>query len=163
MDERRKGQRFRSLRSGKIVFNFKRSVIDCLIRNVSESGVCLQVNGTAGIPNTFDLLIDGEDGAKPCRIVWRTDSRLGIEFRDQANANSRKAAALVEDAAAESQHAAPGPVRGEMIALRAALDVVPMGIVLLDGDMRARFINARSVKCGACPTRWPTAIRPSRR
>jgi len=141
MDERRRGQRYRSLRSGKIVFNFKRSVIDCLIRNVSETGVCLQVNGTAGIPNTFDLLIDGEEGAKPCRIVWRTDSRIGIEFRDQINANPRRPAALVQDAAAESQHAGSGPFRGEMIALRAALDVVPIGIVLLDGDMRARFIN----------------------
>ena len=32
-------------------------------------------------------------------------------------------------------------LRSQMLALRAALDVVPLGIVLLDSKLNARFIN----------------------
>jgi PAS domain-containing protein len=32
-------------------------------------------------------------------------------------------------------------VRGELFTLRTALDLVPVGIVLLDADTRAQFIN----------------------
>ena len=33
------------------------------------------------------------------------------------------------------------PVRGELSALRAALDAVPVGIVVLDAELRAQFIS----------------------
>jgi hypothetical protein len=43
MAERRKSQRSRSLRAGKILFNGKRSVITCTLRNQSGEGASLQV------------------------------------------------------------------------------------------------------------------------
>ncbi len=39
------------------------------------------------------------------------------------------------------EHAATGMVPGELPTLRAALDHVPYGVVLLDSEMRAQFIN----------------------
>jgi hypothetical protein len=80
MQERRQEDRQRTLKSGKIVFNDKRSVIDCLIRNLSDNGACLQVNSANGFPKCFELQIDSIEHSRPCRIVWETDTRLGIEF-----------------------------------------------------------------------------------
>jgi hypothetical protein len=86
MTERRSELRLRTLRSGKIWFNGRRSVIDCLIRNLSASGTCLRVENTLGIPPTFDLMLDGEETTRPCRAVWMSENRIGVEFCDAAAA-----------------------------------------------------------------------------
>src|SRR5581483_5245966 len=83
MEERRREQRFRALRCGKIVYDNGRSAIDCLIRNVSDGGACLQVNATAGLPIAFELAIDGEEKGRTCDVIWMSESRVGIEFRDR--------------------------------------------------------------------------------
>src|SRR6185369_9008471 len=80
MDERRREVRSRTLYSGKIVFNDRRSVIDCIVRNLSEAGACLQVDSTQGIPESFELVVDGEESSRRCRLAWLSDARAGIEF-----------------------------------------------------------------------------------
>jgi hypothetical protein len=52
MQERRQSPRTRTLRAGKILFNNKRSVIDCMVRNISASGACVLVANVVGIPAT---------------------------------------------------------------------------------------------------------------
>ena len=68
------------MRAGKILFNDKRSVIDCMVRNVSRNGACLLVAGVVGVPTAFELKIEGEGASRPCKIVWHTQNRIGIEF-----------------------------------------------------------------------------------
>jgi hypothetical protein len=79
MEERRESHRSRTYRGGKILFNNRRSVIDCTIRNLSPEGACLQVESVV-VPAEFDLLIDGEEAPRPCRLVWQSDHRVGVEF-----------------------------------------------------------------------------------
>jgi hypothetical protein len=55
-------------------------VLDCTIRNLSADGACLQVESLVGVPTTFDLLIDGEEAPRPCRLVWQSQQRAGVEF-----------------------------------------------------------------------------------
>ena len=81
MQERRHSPRSRTLRAGKILFNNKRSVIDCMVRNISAHGACVLVANVVGIPETFDLVIDGEPASRACTRVWHAHNRLGIEFR----------------------------------------------------------------------------------
>jgi hypothetical protein len=80
MDERRYNQRTRTLRAGKILFNNKRSVIDCMVRNVSAEGACLQVASVVGVPPVFELLIDGEAAARSCKRIWHGQTRIGVSF-----------------------------------------------------------------------------------
>jgi len=78
--EKRGVQRRSTLKGGKIVFNAGRSTIDCTLRNLSSTGAKLTVSSVVGIPDTFDLVLDG--GAKqPCRIKWRRLKEIGVEFR----------------------------------------------------------------------------------
>jgi PilZ domain len=81
MPERRHSLRARMLRAGKIVFNNKSSVIDCMVRNLSRSGACLLVPNVIGVPSTFELLIEGEDASRPCKMIWNDRNRIGIEFQ----------------------------------------------------------------------------------
>jgi hypothetical protein len=57
------------------------AVIDCLVRNVSESGALLQVVSPLGIPSSFDLSIDGERTPRPCRVMWRKERQIGVAFQ----------------------------------------------------------------------------------
>jgi diguanylate cyclase (GGDEF)-like protein len=144
MAERRREHRHRTLRSGKIVFNDRRSIIDCLVRNLSEGGTCLQVNSTVGIPTTFDLMVDGDE-ARPCRAVWTSDNRIGVEFGlceaiDVSNQQESGAQSPpTTDISGQVENR--GYVRGDLMTLGTALDQVPIGIVLLNQENRAQFIN----------------------
>jgi hypothetical protein len=78
MNEHRISPRRRVLKSGQIAFSDKAPKLDCTVRNVSETGACLQVSTTFGMPTSFGLLIDGV--RHNCHVVWRTDTRLGVAF-----------------------------------------------------------------------------------
>jgi len=81
MDNRRSQERQRTLKAGKIVFNYKTSVIDCTVRNLSDIGACLQVDSVMGIPETFDLLIPLDPAVRSCTVRWKSANRLGVSFR----------------------------------------------------------------------------------
>jgi hypothetical protein len=78
--EARLDQRRPTLKGGRIVFNAGRSTINCTVRNLSSKGAKLQVTSVVGIPDTFDLLLEGA-ARQPCRVVWRTLKELGVQFR----------------------------------------------------------------------------------
>jgi hypothetical protein len=80
VEERRESHRARTLRGGKVLFNNRRSVLDCTIRNLSPEGACLQIESLVGVPPDFELLIDGEEAARPCRLMWQSDHRAGVKF-----------------------------------------------------------------------------------
>ena len=79
MGERRRRMRRRVLKAAKIGFN-RGSIIDCTVRNISEHGALLQVASPLGIPDSFDLMLDGEKMLLACRVIWRKERQIGIEF-----------------------------------------------------------------------------------
>jgi hypothetical protein len=79
MDERRRFPRNRTLKSGKIVLNQHSSVVDCTVRNLTDHGALLLVPSLVGIPASFELVLE-HDQHHDCRVVWRGDKRLGVEF-----------------------------------------------------------------------------------
>ena len=80
MEERRKVQRGRTLKAGTISFN-RAGGIDCRVRNMSPAGACLEVSSQVGIPNDFVLVVGYDRFTQTCHVVWRSDTRLGVEFR----------------------------------------------------------------------------------
>lgn len=80
MDERRRMQRTRTLKSARIVFNHSASVIDCTVRNLTNIGACLHVTNSLGVPDRFELMFDSMHVRRPCRVIWRTDTKLGVSF-----------------------------------------------------------------------------------
>ena len=81
MEEKRRFPRHRTLKSGKIVVQSGRSVIDCTVRNLSAGGALLLVRSLAAIPEKFDLVLESSGEHHVCRVAWRGPDRLGVEFR----------------------------------------------------------------------------------
>jgi hypothetical protein len=80
MEERRKLQRRRMLKAGIIGFN-RDGGIGCRVRNLSPAGACLEVASPIGVPDDFVLVIESDHLKQPCHVIWRTGTRMGVEFR----------------------------------------------------------------------------------
>jgi hypothetical protein len=78
MTERRTFYRGRTLKSAFIVLSDKAPKLECTVRNVTKAGAALRVSTTFGLPQHFDLVLDGM--ARRCRSQWRTDNRIGVVF-----------------------------------------------------------------------------------
>lgn len=77
--DRRQRPRFRVLKSARIVLNDRASVLDCTVRNVSESGACLALPTASILPSAFEISIDGLP-YQTCRVIWQYCNRVGVEF-----------------------------------------------------------------------------------
>ena len=76
--EKRTEPRKRTLKNAQIVFNNRRSTIDCTVRNLSAHGALLLVPNIAGIPSNFDLHID--DASHASHIVRTGNGSLGVAW-----------------------------------------------------------------------------------
>jgi hypothetical protein len=77
--EHRSGERRRALKSGKIIFNDGQSVMNCVVKNLSESGARLESDSFAGCPRQFTLrLADGPSYA--CEVKWMRVNAAGVRF-----------------------------------------------------------------------------------
>jgi hypothetical protein len=54
--------------------------LDCMVRNISESGARLDVANPMGMPDTFMLVIETDQFMRRCRAVWSSEQRLGVVF-----------------------------------------------------------------------------------
>lgn len=68
-------------RMAKIQFGNATLPRDCLITDISTSGVRLHIEGFE-VPNDFVLLLSGDNLAKECsyRVVWRLGHEIGAQF-----------------------------------------------------------------------------------
>jgi hypothetical protein len=77
-NERRRSTRNRVLKTGRILID-RKSVISCIVRNVGQDGVRLEVPSVLGIPDTFVLEVGGGE-RRNARVIWRKEHALGIEY-----------------------------------------------------------------------------------
>ena len=136
----------RTFLAGKLIFNFGGSSIDCIIRRLSDQGATLELASAVGVPEHFQLLIPSEGKQRPCTRVWQSDRQLGLKFE----ADRTEPQQDFVPAAAERRRG-DATLRHLMLALRAALDHVPIGIVLLDCKLKSEFINRAFRQMWALP------------
>jgi hypothetical protein len=82
MQDRRGIIRNRTYYGGKIIFNDRNSVMDCLVRNFSPGGAKLVLSATVTLPQIFDMSIS-KQGSKRARTVWRREDEMGVAFVEQ--------------------------------------------------------------------------------
>jgi hypothetical protein len=80
MSEKRANPRVRTLKGGSIIFGAG-SIVDCVVRNLSGTGACLEVVSPVGIPDDFTLQIKSEPTKHDCHVVWRSANRIGVYFK----------------------------------------------------------------------------------
>jgi hypothetical protein len=74
----RSANRHRVLKAGTIEFGG--SAINCMVRNLSNSGAALDVASPLGIPDHFTLVLQADGHHAPCHVIWRKEKRIGIAF-----------------------------------------------------------------------------------
>ena len=145
MSEQKSKLQGRTFLAGKIISNYGQSSIDCIVRRMSDAGAVVEVESVRGIPEQFHLMIPGEGAPQPCKRAWQSDKQIGLVF-EAAEAAREEARSLAEESRTGDQI-----VRGQLLALRAALDIIDVGVLLLDADMRSQFINRAFRRMWALP------------
>ena len=138
--------RGRTLFAGKVIFNFGQSTIDCVVRRITDDGATIEVESGVGVPQLFQLSIPSEGVRVSCKLTWQSEKQIGATFETQQIADP-----AASNEKASSDRGGDHVLRGQMLALRAALDVMPLGIVLLDQKLNARFINQAFRRMWALP------------
>lgn len=79
---RRSEPRLRVYRGARIIFNNGYAVFDCVVHNISGGGAMIEMETLLGVPRSFQIVLDQSEKGRPCRVVWRTESRMGVAFSD---------------------------------------------------------------------------------
>jgi hypothetical protein len=82
VDDRRTTSRRRILKTGTI--SFEGQIFECAVRNVSETGACLEFPTRTALPDDFNLFIKTVKMMRRCHVVWRDDRKIGVRFEQIA-------------------------------------------------------------------------------
>src|SRR6478735_4054701 len=82
--ERRKVARQKSFLRGSLHFNNRRSVVDCLIRDISPYGARLIFSDTVTVPDVVELYIPQKEQTLRAHVIWRHGQEVGTAFAQVA-------------------------------------------------------------------------------
>jgi hypothetical protein len=82
--ERRLVPRHRTSTVGKITLRQRRPDTVCVVRDISPAGGLLFMDNAYGLPEEFDLQMDGY--GRRCIVKWRRLDRIGVQFKSAAAA-----------------------------------------------------------------------------
>ena len=78
-DEKRIAPRHRVLKQGRLAFDGG-GAVDCMVRNMSNTGARVEVVNPVGLPGAFTLVIPSDKFTRRCHAVWSHDKRIGVAF-----------------------------------------------------------------------------------
>ena len=76
--ERRMERRRRVLRGATLRFNGGFGAVEGLVRNESEHGAQLSFGDATGVPQGFELVVNG--AARAALVRWRSARLVGVQF-----------------------------------------------------------------------------------
>ena len=80
MQDRRRSVRNRVL-FGAVAEIDDNSTMDCLVRNFSERGACVELEPTARLPGQMKLAVARKGRSFLAQLVWRHANRVGLAFK----------------------------------------------------------------------------------
>jgi hypothetical protein len=86
MPERRITSRHKSFLQGRIYYNNRCSSVDCLVRDVSDTGAKLVFGATVTIPDVVELYLSNKEEARRVKVQWRKGNEMGVDFDDPTEA-----------------------------------------------------------------------------
>ena len=81
MTEQRTIPRQRRLKEGRLVFNDKKSLMSCIVRDANEHGARVKIGEPYLLPHDFELTIRGEGPGRRAERVWIKDTEMGVKFK----------------------------------------------------------------------------------
>ncbi|SRR6266851_1655524 len=81
MLDRRQSPRDKVIYGGVAEINERGSTMDCVVRNISEGGACIELDGGAKLPDQINLKIPRKGRSFLAKMIWRQANRVGLAFR----------------------------------------------------------------------------------
>jgi hypothetical protein len=78
MTEKRKEARRRCYLGGRIEFNQRRIVLDCIVRDRTAKGMRVVLQGARALPTEFDLVLPEKRETHRAEIAWRIADVMGL-------------------------------------------------------------------------------------
>ncbi len=66
------------------------------MRDLSDSGARLLLDGSIDAPDTFELIIDMDGLEADCRVVWRRGKEVGVIFVGETRKVEKKRTQIVQ-------------------------------------------------------------------
>ena len=81
-EDHRRAARLRTIKGARLALPDSDAAFSCVLRNLSEVGGMVELPSTIGVPD--ELVLETTDGhlRRPCQVVWRTETRMGLDFTD---------------------------------------------------------------------------------
>jgi hypothetical protein len=80
MIERRQAERHKTYKGAQILCGAGPPIIGCVVRNLSRTGACIEVDMVIRTSRLFNLMLDSDGSMRACQVVWRTEQRMGVQF-----------------------------------------------------------------------------------
>jgi uncharacterized small protein (DUF1192 family) len=116
MNELRNSRRIKSFLRGFIYDCRKSGAMDCMIRDLSESGARIVLSETVALPEVIEIDIPQRELRRRARVVWRRNDEAGLSFSQAENMPEPLAAMTAEEITARI-----GMLEAEIASLRARL------------------------------------------
>jgi PilZ domain len=81
MQDRRHEVRDRVFLGGVAEINDSGSTMDCVVRNLSDRGACVELESAAKIPDEMRVTIARKGRSYLTRMIWRHANRVGLAFK----------------------------------------------------------------------------------
>jgi hypothetical protein len=78
--ERRSVGRTRINRNALLFFAGQAGVFSCCVRDVTNQGVGIRLEGLNALPVDFDLSLNNFRTIRGCRLVWRDSDFIGVSL-----------------------------------------------------------------------------------
>ncbi|WP_052954675.1 PilZ domain-containing protein [Microvirga vignae] len=85
--EQRSNKRQRTILEGRIVFNNRFSLIECRVRDLSDTGARIMFEHPVTIPPEFEFEIPSRELSVWARVMWSNGREHGIRFTEGPQAN----------------------------------------------------------------------------
>ena len=79
MDNKREATRMRRLKEGRVVFNNRKSVMSCIVRDASKFGARISIGEPYLVPYEFEFMLQGEP-PRLARKVWIRQNEMGLQY-----------------------------------------------------------------------------------
>ena len=81
MVDRRQSGRDKVFLGGVAEINERGSTMDCVVRNISDRGACVEIDEAAKLPEKLNLNIPRKGRSFLAQMIWRHANRVGLAFR----------------------------------------------------------------------------------
>src|SRR5215470_20386683 len=80
MQDRRASARDKVLYGGVVEIS-DTSTVDCVVRNFSETGACVELHSATSIPREINLTVARKDRSYLAQMIWRQANLVGLAFK----------------------------------------------------------------------------------